>query len=61
MRKYIIYLTDNQTKATSPIDNITAADNYTAADYIDDCKNNADPEYISMLAGGIVTLELKEA
>lgn len=57
MKKYIIYLTDSQTGASSPIDNIMAADNYTAADYIKDCENNANQEYIDMLAGGVVTLE----
>lgn len=57
MKKYIVNFTNSTIGATSPIDNITAADNYTAADYIRDCKDNADLDYITMLDGGVVTLE----
>ena len=56
MKKYEVNFTDNNTGATSAIDTITAADNYTAADYIKDCNNNADSEWCEMLANGKITL-----
>lgn len=56
MKKYEVDYTDNNTGATSPIDTITANDNYTAADYIRDCEKNAEPEYIEMLKRGTVEL-----
>lgn len=56
MKKYEVNFTDNNTGATSAIDTITAADNYTADDYIKDCNNNADADYIEMLKNGIITL-----
>lgn len=56
MKKYEINFTDNNTGATSAIDTITAADNYTADDYIKDCNNNADADYIEMLKNGTITL-----
>lgn len=56
MKKYEVNFTDNNTGATSAIDTITAADNYTADDYIKDCNNNADADYIEMLKNGTITL-----
>lgn len=58
--KYVVYLTDNTTGATSPIDNIEASADYTAADYVRDCMENADPEYCEMLEQGEVKLEAYE-
>lgn len=48
--------TDPETGATSPIDTIRAFDNYTATDYVRDCEENADPEYVEMLKAGTVEL-----
>lgn len=56
MKKYQVDLTDNNSGATSAIDTITAADNYTAEDYLRDCKENADAEWCEMLANGEITL-----
>lgn len=56
MKKYEVNFTDSRNGATSPIDNIEAADNYTAEQYIADCKENADDEWNEMLASGTVSL-----
>ncbi len=56
MKKYQVDFTDNNTGATSAIDTITAADNYTAADYIRDCEDNADTDYVKMIKSGTITL-----
>jgi hypothetical protein len=56
MKKYEVDYTDNDTGATSPIDTIEADDNYTAADYIRDCKAGADKEWNDMLKNGTVEL-----
>lgn len=54
--KYVVYLKDWQRGATSGVDLIEAPENYTAEDYIRDCKKNADPEWIEMLETGEVTV-----
>ena len=56
MKRYQVDFTDNNTGVTSAIDTITAADNYTAEDYIKDCNDNADIDYIEMLKNGTITL-----
>lgn len=56
MKKYLVEYTDNETGATSPIDNITAPDGYTAEDYIRDCAENADDDWNQMLSAGDVKL-----
>jgi len=54
--KYTVEFTDPKTGATSPIDNIEAPENYTAVQYVADCKANADPEWVEMLESGDVSL-----
>lgn len=56
IKKYVVEFTDSETGATSPIDNIEAAEGYTAADYIRDCESNSDVEYIEMLKNGTIEL-----
>ncbi len=56
MKKYEVNYTDSTTGATSALDVITAPNNYTAADYIRDCEENGDPDYVEMLHDGIITL-----
>lgn len=58
--KYIVYLTDRTTGAVSPIDNIEVSEEYTAADYVRNCRENADPEFCEMLAHGEIKLEAVE-
>lgn len=59
--KYQVNFTEYSTGATSPIDTIDAPAGYTAEDYINDCKENADPEYIEMLeTGHVVLVEIEE-
>lgn len=59
--KYQVEYTDSRTGATSAIDTITAAEGYTAEQYIEDCRENADQEWIDMLEQGTVELiELPE-
>ena len=53
---YTVEFTDNRTGATSAIDTIKAPANYTAEQYIQDCEENADAEWVEMLKGGEVTL-----
>lgn len=52
--KYIVYLTDSTTGAASPIEE------YTAADYVRECRENADPEFCEMLEHGEIKLEAIE-
>lgn len=56
MKKYEVNYTDRTTGATSAIDTIAAPNNYTAADYIRECEENGDPDYVEMLHDGIITL-----
>ena len=56
MKRYEVEITDYVTHATYPIDTVTAADEYTAEQYIADCNENADPDYIELLHTGLVTL-----
>lgn len=56
--RYIVWVTDMNTGATSPMDNIEAPDGYTADDYIADCKCNADEAWNEMLRNAdTITLE----
>ena len=54
--KFEVDFTDPITKATSPIDNIEAPESYTAEDYIKDCENATDQDYIDMIKSGKITL-----
>lgn len=54
--KYTVEFTDNKTGATSPVDTIDALEGYTAADYLRDCRANADSAWCEMLEGGSVEL-----
>lgn len=56
MKRYQVDFIDNISGACSPIDIITASDNYTAADYMRDCESNADSDYIDMLHSGDIVL-----
>lgn len=56
MKKFIVEFYNFEDGATSPIDNITAADDYTADQYLADCKENADDSWNEMLEHGQVTL-----
>ena len=58
--KYTVEYTDPTTGAKSPIDTITAPENYTADDYIRDCRENADPEWIAMIDAGEIDLVAAE-
>jgi len=58
--KYQINYTDPTTGATSPIDTVDAYEGYTAEDYIRDCRENADEDWIEMLDAGTVSVELIE-
>ena len=54
--KYQVEFYDYNNGATSPIDTIEAPEDYTAEQYIKDCKENADPEWSEMLENGEVKL-----
>ena len=56
MRKYEIDFYDKRNGATSPIDTVEAPAGYTAEQYIEDCKKNADKDWNDMLAEGEVTV-----
>lgn len=56
MIRYTVEYTDPSTGATSPVDTITAPEGYTAADYIRDCKANADDAWNEMLEAGSIDL-----
>lgn len=54
--KYEVDFTDSRTGATSPIDTVVAPEGYTAEQYLNDCRENADQEWIDMLEHGTVKL-----
>lgn len=54
--KYQVEFYDYSNGAKSPIDKIEAPEGYTAEQYIKDCEENADPDYVEMLRGGKVEL-----
>lgn len=54
--KYEVNFTDYNTGATSAIDTVIGPENYTADQYIRDCKENAEDEWNDMLEMGEVTL-----
>ena len=54
--RYQVDYIDPVTGAKSPIDVIDAGPDYTADDYISQCKANADEDYITMLRAGAVTV-----
>ena len=57
MRKaYLVEFHDNRNGATSAIDLVAEEDGYTADDYIEDCKSNADDVWNEMLTHGEVIL-----
>lgn len=56
MKRYQVDFKDDVTGATSAIDTVVKPDGYTAQAYIDECMDNADDEWIEMLAGGKITL-----
>ena len=56
MKKYEVDFTDFRTGATSAVDTIVAADDYTAEDFVVDCMANADSEWNDMLCHGEVSL-----
>ena len=56
MKRYEVNYKDPVTGAISPIDTITAPDDYTAADYVKDCRENADTDYADMIAAGEIIL-----
>lgn len=55
MAHYIVYLKANG--AESPIDQIVTDAGYTAEQYVKDCEENSDPEWIEMLHSGEIILE----
>lgn len=55
MNKYEVNYTDNS-GVTSPIDTIIKPEGYTAEQYMEDCKENADDEWNEMLSAGSVRL-----
>lgn len=59
MKRYIVWVTDAKTRATSPVDNIEAPEEYTVADYIADCQRNADDDWNEMLLKAM-WIELEE-
>ena len=56
MKKYEVNITSYETGATSPIDVIEERNGYTAEDYLNDCKVNADREWLDLLSTGTITL-----
>ena len=50
MRRYLIQLTVNGT--TSDIDNVNASEGYTADQYMEDCRENADDDWLEMISLG---------
>lgn len=54
--KYQINFRDHRTGATSAIDTVEK-DQYTAEQYIKECRENADDEWNEMLKNGTVTVE----
>lgn len=56
MMKYTVEFKDYRNGATSAIDTIEAQEGYTAEQYIEDCRKNADQDWIEMLENGEVTI-----
>ena len=54
--KYQVEFTDARTGATSPIDICEGPEGYTAEQYIEDCRKNADYEWVEMLESGEVEI-----
>ena len=54
--EYVVQYTDPDTGATSEVDNIVAPENYTADEYLQDCRENASDEWNQMLQRGTVRL-----
>lgn len=54
--KFEVNFTDYESGATSPVDVIEAQEGYTAQTYIQNCKDNGDPEWIEMLSNGEVSI-----
>ena len=57
MKRYQVNFYDYDNGATSPIDTITAPSEYTAEDYIADCKTNDYDGWTEMFDHGEITLE----
>lgn len=49
--KYLVRLETREENTTEDIDHITAPAGYTAAQYIQDCQNNAPQEWVDMITG----------
>lgn len=56
MRRYEVDFYDYNNGATEAIDTITAALDYTAEQYIEDCRHNADAEWCELFDHGVITL-----
>lgn len=56
MKKYQVDFYDYDNGATSAIDTVEGPDDYTAEQYVKDCEENADEEWVEMLHNGEVTL-----
>lgn len=56
MKRFQVDFLDYNNGATSPIDTVTAPDDYTAEQYVKDCEANAEPDWVEMLHNGQVTL-----
>lgn len=57
MKNYVVEFYDHSNGATSPIDTlVNYPDDYTPERYEKECLNNADTDYINMLATGEVIL-----
>ena len=59
--KYEVNYIDSETGAESPIDTVWADPGYTAEDYLNECRENAEPEWTEMLEKGEVVLYPVEA
>lgn len=55
--QYVVYFHDYENGATSPIDTIEETIDYTAEDYIDECKMNDYDGWTEMFDHGEITLE----
>lgn len=56
MYRHEVDFIDGVTGACSQIDIIYTDREYTAADYVLDCENNADSDFVEMLHSGSVVL-----
>jgi hypothetical protein len=54
--KYDVDFYEFSSGMASPIDTIEAPEGYTAEDYIRDCEENADAEWVEMIHRGIITI-----